>query len=279
MTNITAFAALLPHLCQMEIIGYIAAAIIGVSLGLLGAGGSILTVPVLVYLFKTDAVIATSYSLFIVGTTSLVGAGRNYFHRQVNTRIALLFGSSSMLTVFSIRKFVIPAIPSHLFTIGRIDFSKQTGTLLLFAMLMLIVSFTMIRNKTYKQDEIQKPASFFRLTLLGLAIGIITGFLGAGGGFILIPALVLLLKLPMKEAVGTSLLIIALNSLVGFTGDIGHININWPFLLTVTAIAVTGIFAGAKLSSAAPAHLLKKGFGWFVLIMGVYILVKELYIN
>lgn len=261
----------------MEVLGYIAAAVIGVSLGLVGAGGSILTVPVLVYLFKVDAVVAISYSLFIVGTTSLAGAIRNYTSRQVNTRIAMLFGTSSILTVFLIRKFIVPAIPGHLFTAGGVAVTKQAATLVLFALLMLAASYSMIKGKNYETGSPGKRGSIFRLTLLGFAIGAITGFLGAGGGFLLIPALVVFLRLPMKEAIGTSLLIIAMNSLVGFAGDLGHVDIAWRFLLTVTGISIVGIFAGTMIGKVVQGEHLKKGFGWFVLLMGIYILIRELY--
>jgi uncharacterized membrane protein YfcA len=263
----------------METIGYLASALIGISLGLIGGGGSILTVPVLVYLFGVDAVLATSYSLFIVGSTSLVGAARNYMQQQVDVKTALLFGISSILTVFFTRKFIVPAIPSTLFTINGAAVTKQTLTLVLFALLMLSASISMIRSRKSEADNAVRSVSFSRLAMYGIMIGLVTGFLGAGGGFLLIPALVLLLNLPMKKAIGTSLLIIAMNSLIGFLGDIGNYEMNWPFLLTIASIAVAGIFIGTYLGKKIPGAKLKKGFGWFVLIMGVYILVKELYLK
>lgn len=263
----------------MELIGYLASALIGISLGLIGGGGSILTVPVLVYLFDVDAVAATSYSLFIVGTTSLVGAARNYMKQQVNVKTALLFGISSVATVFVTRKFIVSAVPATLFTVNGLTVTKQLATLVLFALLMLAASTSMIRDRKTDATSAKPTATTGKLAGYGILIGLVTGFLGAGGGFLLIPALVLLLKLPMKEAVGTSLLIIAMNSLVGFAGDSGNYAINWQLLLTITAIAVAGIFAGIFLAQRIPGSKLKKGFGWFVLIMGIYILVKELYIN
>lgn len=263
----------------MEIIGYLASALIGISLGLIGGGGSILTVPVLVYLFHVDALLATSYSLFIVGSTSLVGAARNYLQEQVDVKTALLFGVSSVITVFITRKFIVPSIPSELFSINGNVVTKQVLTLVLFAILMLAASISMIRGKKADPGSAVMDTPFFKLALYGIMIGLVTGFLGAGGGFLLIPALVLLLRLPMKQAIGTSLLIIAMNSLVGFAGDVGHYDIDWPFLLLITAIAVVGIFIGISLAKKVPGSKLKKGFGWFVLIMGIYILVKELYIK
>ncbi|MBK0380180.1 sulfite exporter TauE/SafE family protein [Mucilaginibacter segetis] len=265
----------------MEILAYFASALIGISLGLIGGGGSILTVPVLVYLFAIDPVLSTSYSLFIVGSTSLVGAINNYHKGLVSIKTALLFGLSSITTVFLIRKFVIPAIPEKLFSISDFTLKKGIVTMVLFAFLMIAAAVAMIKNGKIEKEAtpVIKKLNIIKLLALGVAIGIATGMLGAGGGFLLIPTLVLLIGLPMKEAVGTSLLIIALNSLIGFTGDIGHFTIDWKFLLIVTAIAIVGIFIGGLLNKKINGNKLKKGFGWFVLIMGTYIIVKEVFIK
>ncbi|HEY1031623.1 MAG TPA: sulfite exporter TauE/SafE family protein [Flavipsychrobacter sp.] len=252
---------------------------IGISLGLIGGGGSILTVPVLVYLFHIDATQATSYSLFIVGLTSLIGAYLNYRKQQVDVRTALLFGLSSITTVFLTRKFLIPAIPNVLFSIGDIEISRAIATMVLFAILMVLAAVSMIRNNNTKQTGTSSTNALSKLLLFGVGIGLITGLLGAGGGFLIIPALVLVLHIPMKKAVGTSLLIIALNSLIGFTGDIGQQNIDWAFLLLIAAVAIAGIIIGTWLSRKIAGTKLKKGFGWFVLTMGTYILIKELLLN
>jgi uncharacterized protein len=261
----------------MEIVGYIASLLIGISLGLIGGGGSILTVPVMVYLFGLQPLLATSYSLFIVGSTSLFGAYNNFRKGLVNVKAALLFGASSIVTVFLTRRFLVPAIPKNIVTIGGVAITESLLTMVLFAVLMLLASISMIRNKkeAVEETECRDCIRFGKLVGYGIAIGLVTGFLGAGGGFLLIPALVLLLKLPMKKAIGTSLMIIALNSLIGFTGDLGHFSIDWFFLFKITTIAVTGIFIGGALSKKIPGNKLKKGFGWFVLVMGIYILVKE----
>jgi len=265
----------------MEIFAYLASALIGISLGLIGGGGSILTVPVMVYLFGVNPLLATSYSLFIVGSTSLVGAYQNFRNGLVRVKIALLFGTSSITTVFLTRKFVIPAIPKHLFNVGSFEVTENIFTMVLFAMLMLAASIAMIRDKVpLPEAHIERTSGTLpRLLAYGIGIGIATGMLGAGGGFLLIPTLVILVGLPMKEAVGTSLLIIALNSLIGFVGDLGHFAINWGFLLTVTAIAIAGIFIGGQLNKRMPSAKLKKGFGWFVLVMGLYIILRELFIR
>jgi len=264
----------------MEILAYFASALIGISLGLIGGGGSILTVPVMVYLFGVNPLMATSYSLFIVGSTSLVGAYQNWRNNLVNLKTALLFGLSSIITVFIIRKFFIPLIPAHLFSISGFQVSSNMVIMILFALLMVVASFSMISEK-----KVMAPGNFvlssntLRLLLYGVGIGIATGLLGAGGGFLLIPTLVILLGLPMKEAVGTSLMIIALNSLVGFAGDLGHFKIDWPFLLKVSAVAIAGVFFGIFLNTKVDGGKLKRGFGWFVFIMGSYIILKELFLN
>ncbi|HEY1033263.1 MAG TPA: sulfite exporter TauE/SafE family protein [Flavipsychrobacter sp.] len=266
----------------MEILGYLAAILIGISLGLIGGGGSILTVPVLVYLFGVDVTLATSYSLFIIGTTSLVGAFRNYRKGLVSIRTALLFGIPSIATVFIARQFLLPAIPPVLFKVDDFEVAKSFATMTLFASLMLFASISMIRpGNTSLQTSTPKSRTRFLVNLLfaGIGVGLVTGLLGAGGGFLLIPVLVLLFKMPMKEAVGTSLLIIALNSLFGFVGDVGNVSPDWTFLLILTAIAIAGILLGGWLSNRIDGKRLKTGFGWFVFIMAVYILIKEIFLH
>jgi uncharacterized protein len=261
----------------MEIIGYVASLLIGISLGVIGGGGSILTVPVMVYLFGMQPLLATSYSLFVVGSSSLIGAFNNFRNGLVNVKAALLFGASSIVTVFLTRKYFVPFIPKNIARIGSITITEGFLTMVLFAVLMLIAAISMIRSKhtINKEQECRDCIRFGKLLSYGIAIGLVTGFLGAGGGFLLIPALVVLLKLPMKKAIGTSLMIIAFNSLIGFTGDLGHFAIDWLFLLKISSLAVTGVFIGSAMAKKISGDKLKKGFGWFVLVMGIYILVKE----
>lgn len=264
----------------MEIIGLLLAALIGVSLGLIGGGGSILTVPILVYVLGINPVLATSYSLFIVGATSMVGAINNYRKGLVSIKTALLFGLSSITTVFITRKLIVPAIPPVLINTKLIVVTQSMATMIVFAILMLAASISMIidrKNITTIDDTKQQPNQIIKLLIYGVLIGLATGLLGAGGGFLLIPALVLLVKMPMKKAVGTSLLIIGLNSLIGFTGDIGHFTIDWKFLFLITTIAIIGVFIGSVLAKKMDGNKLKKAFGWFVLAMGLYILAKELF--
>ena len=264
----------------MEIIGYFASLVIGISLGLIGGGGSILTVPVLVYLFGVNPVLATAYSLFIVGTSSLVGSIPKYKQGLVNLKTALIFGIPAIAAVFVTRKFIVPAIPKEVFNIGDFVITKSILMMVLFAILMVFASISMIRDKKKIESEklVEKQKFNYPMILLeGAIVGILTGLVGAGGGFLIIPALVLFSKLPMKQAVGTSLLIIAAKSLIGFTGDLSNYTMDWKLLLTVTGLAIIGIFIGDALSKKIDGNKLKKGFGWFVLIMGIYIIIKELF--
>ena len=263
----------------MEIIGYIASILIGISLGLIGGGGSILTVPVLVYLFHVDPVQATAYSLFIVGASSLVGTWPKYKQGFVHLKTAIIFGIPSIFSVYATRKFLVPAIPSDLGEFGGLLVTKSLMMMLLFAILMIAASFSMIRSKSSKETITGGGQKFnYPLILLeGALVGMLTGLVGAGGGFLIIPALVMLSKLPMKQAVGTSLLIIAAKSLIGFTGDLGNSTMNWTLLLSVSILAIVGIFIGDRLSKRIDGNQLKKGFGWFVLVMGLYIIVQQLF--
>lgn len=269
-------------LYHMEIIGYFASALIGISLGLIGGGGSILTVPVLVYLFGVDPVPATAYSLFIVGCTSLVGAWPKYRDGMVNLKTAVIFGIPSIVAVYITRAYLVPLIPNPAFSIGGFVVSKAMLMMGLFAVLMVLASVSMIRSRPAPPVDQSAESQHFNypvILLEGTLVGVLTGLVGAGGGFLIIPALVLLSKLPMKQAVGTSLLIIAAKSLLGFTGDLHHYTFDWKLLSSVTALAVLGIFIGNRLSRQVDGEKLKKAFGWFVLAMGIYILIKELYLN
>ena len=284
----------------MEILGYIAALLIGLSLGLIGGGGSILTVPVLVYLIGLSPVISTAYSLFIVGLTSLVGSYKFYKNGLVSMKTAIVFGIPSIVAVYLTRRYMVPAIPEEIFSVGDFMVTKGIMLMLLFAGLMVFASISMIRKKKTPapsepvdmvdeniDTEIDvegngtvhpKPKfNYGGILAEGLVVGTLTGLVGAGGGFLIIPALVLFSKLDMKMAVGTSLLIIAAKSLFGFIGDVFNYEIDWMFLGIFSAISIAGIFVGTYLSAKIHADKLKTAFGWFVLVMGVYIIGKELF--
>lgn len=260
----------------IEIFGYAGALIIGIVLGLIGGGGSILTVPVFVYLFHMEPVIATAYSLFVVGISALVGTLRNMSKKLVDLKIAIVFSIPAFISVYITRKFIVPAIPDELFSVGTFTVTKDFGIMVFFALIMLVASISMIRNP--KTQEISKPGSMNNypfIILEGLVVGVLTGIVGAGGGFLIIPALVLFAKLPMKKAVATSLLIISIKSLIGFIGDIENLNIDWSFLFLFSLIAIAGIFVGVWLNKFIDGKKLRKGFGWFVLFMGIYIILRE----
>lgn len=262
----------------MEIIGFIASILIGVALGLIGGGGSILTVPVLVYLFHVDAVLATAYSLFIVGLTSAVGSFSYFRKGLVNVRTAVVFGIPSIIAVFATRAFIVPAIPGEVFSIGDFVVTKSILMMLLFAVLMIAASYSMIKKDKPKTNDVTPAEQKFNYPMIlleGAVVGVLTGLVGAGGGFLIIPALVVLSKLPMKEAVGTSLVIIAAKSLIGFFGESGETMIDWIFLMKVSAFAIAGIFIGTAMSKKIDGAKLKPAFGWFVLVMGIYIIIKE----
>lgn len=258
--------------------GFFLAVLVGISLGLIGSGGSILTVPILVYIMAVEPVLATAYSLFIVGTTALVGGIHNAFLKKVDFKTVVIFGIPSIVAVYLTRAFLVPVIPTVIFTIGGFSLTKSVALMVLFAVVMIMASVSMIKPSKVKTEESQSLKYNFPLIVLeGTFVGVLTGLVGAGGGFLIIPALVLLAKMPMKLAVGTSLFIIAAKSLIGFLGDLnGSETIDWQLLIYFTLASIVGIFIGIILSKKIEGAKLKVSFGWFVLLMGIYIILKEL---
>ena len=261
----------------MEIIGYAASVLIGVSLGLIGGGGSILTVPVLVYLFGIDAFLATEYSLFIVGISSMAGSVSYFKKGLINFKMAWVFGIPSIISIFLTRIYILPLIPEEIIIIQNVTITKNLFLLLVFAGLMIIASYKMIRNEitTENLDKTTKENTPLRAAGQGAIVGLFTGLVGAGGGFMIIPALVNLLKISMKKAIGTSLFIISLNSFIGFSSSINNSDINWRLLLSIAVAAVFGIIVGSHFSKKIDGKKLKPAFGWFILAMGIYIITKE----
>lgn len=258
--------------------------LIGLILGLIGGGGSILSVPVLVYLLHFPADLATGYSLFIVGLTSLIGGIAFIKRGDISFESLMQFAIPSLITVFLVRKYIIPSLPEVFFHIGNFEVSKQVFIMILFAILIVTSSISMIKKqeKNHKTDAMweefsRSPIRIYFVIILAVLVGFITGFVGAGGGFIIIPVLIFFIRVPVKKSIGTSLSIIAVNSLIGFTGNLGHFSINWPFLLTVSALCIAGILVGNIISVKISANKLKPAFGWFTLIVGIFVISKELF--
>ncbi|MCX6294639.1 MAG: sulfite exporter TauE/SafE family protein [Bacteroidetes bacterium] len=248
-----------------------------------GAGGSILTIPVLVYLIGIEPVNATSYSLFIVGVSAFIGGLGYLKNNLICLKTMVVFGFPSVISIFFTRKYLLHTIPEHLFTIGSVEISKNAGLMILLAILMIIASYTMIRKSSTVKVDLHKHNNeqyrYFLIFQQGIIVGALVGLVGAGGGFLIIPALVVLAKLPMKKAVGTSLAIIALNSSIGFLSDFGTHQFDWQFLFIFSGFAIVGITIGSYLTKFISGAKLKPGFGWFVLVMGIYIIGKELFFS
>lgn len=263
----------------MEIIGLFLAILVGISLGLIGSGGSILTIPILVYIIGIEPVLATTYSLFIVGTTALTGGIFNAYKKNVDFKTVLIFGIPSILTIYITRLWLVHLIPNQLCTIGSFTITKSIALMLLFAIVMIFSALKMIKPEIEIDEEKQTSTVKYNYPLIfmiGISVGLLTGLVGAGGGFLIIPALVLLARMKIKNAIGTSLFIIATNSLIGFIGDVqSNINIEWLLLFKFSSAAILGIFIGTILSKKISGEKLKTSFGWFVLIMAIYIIIKE----
>ncbi len=266
----------------LEILGYFSALIIGISLGLIGGGGSILAVPVLAYLFSVNEKIATAYSLFIVGASALVGGLKQHLKGYVDWRTAVVFGIPAIIGVSVVRRFVVPALPEVLFTIDDFEFTRRMGMFGLFAILMIPAAFSMLKTRKDTNQKGDRKVKYNYPLIIGegLLVGGITGMIGAGGGFLIIPALVILANVEMKVAVGTSLIIIAFKSLLGFfLGDALTMEIDWLFLTVFTSISFAGIFIGSYLSNFIDGKKLKKGFGYFIFVMAIFIFYMEFFVK
>lgn len=261
----------------MEILGYFLAVLIGITLGLIGSGGSIIAVPVLVYIMHIEPVLATAYSLFAVGITAFVGAIQKAKQQLVAFDKVVLFGIPTIISVFLTRKYLIPNIPEIISLSSALQIRKSVFIMILFGIVMFAAALKMIRPTKNEFFDNSESTNYIKIISVGLIIGLIAGFVGAGGGFLIIPALFFLTKTPMKVAVGTSLFIIALQSLIGFLGDLSNQqNIDWILLLIFTSLAVLGIFIGSFFAKKIHGNKLKIGFGYFVLVMAILIILKEI---
>ena len=270
------FSKTIISLETFNILGVIGALVIGVVLGITGGGGSILTVPILVYLLGVMPITATAYSLFIVGITALFGTFRNMMKRMIDFRVAFVFSIPAFIAVYLTRKLIIQSIPTIIFTVQDFVLTKDLAIMIFFAFIMFFSAISMIRIRKNIAVKQVREFNYFIIIIEGFVVGILTGLVGAGGGFLIIPALVLFANLPMKRAVATSLMIISIKSLIGFLGDIGNIEIDWEFLLMFSILSIVGIIIGIYLSNFIDGKKIKKAFGWFVLVMAIYIIIKEI---
>ena len=261
-------------------IGYILAVFVGITLGLVGSGGSILSVPILVYVMGVTPILATAYSLFVVGTTALFGGFQKAKQKLVDYKKVVLFGIPSIFTVFTTRKFIVPNIREVVFSTSYFTLHKSVLIMIIFSIIMIIASVRMIRPIKEKTINNDFKLNYYKIFIQGVFIGFVSGFVGAGGGFLIIPALFFYVKTPMKMAIGTSLFIVSAQSLIGFIGDIRpEQNLNWKLILIFTSCSIIGVFIGSFLSKKIEGEKLKTRFGWFVLAMGIYILLKEIFLN
>lgn len=283
MTIVTDYRHFSSEICQkqseeMEILGYVASVLTGVSLGMIGGGGSILTVPILVYLFAVNPLNATAYSLFVVGATSLSGIFPLYKEKAINLKIALLFGIPSTLSVIVARKIILPAIPEVIVLGDKLAFSRSLFILLFFALIMISAALLMILRKEKDSGSVEKNTTIRQKLIMpeAILVGIISGISGAGGGFLIIPILTIVHQMPIKKAIGTSLLIIGMQSMIGFFSALNTVTADWQLIIKITLLSVSGFFAGNYLSGKISGDHLKNAFGWFVLGIGIYIISKEL---
>ena len=261
---------------MIEYLGYACAVVMGTILGLTGGGGSILTVPVLVYVVGLNPVTAAAYSLFIVGTTAAFGTVQNIKNGNVVIKTGLLFAFPSLIGVYLARMFLIPVIPDILLQFDTVTITKRVVLMTLFAIIMIFAALPMIRDRKEVSDAGKVTYHKFWMPVQLFFAGVLVGLVGAGGGFLFIPLLLFVAKLSIKKAVATSLLIIAINSLIGFTGDLPNISMDWRFLLIFTLFSIIGVFTGIYLNKMVNEKRLKKGFGYFVLLMAAYILLREI---
>ena len=250
----------------VSVLAWPGAIAIGVSLGLLGSGGSILTVPVLVYLIGQDEKVAIAGSLFVVGTIALAGSLQYLHAKLIDWHSVVIFGIPGMIGTYT----------------GALAAGYVSGImqLSLFAVVMLLASYLMLKPVDLESSASSTPRAVWKIAADGLLVGVITGLVGVGGGFLIVPALVLLVGMPMHKAVATSLVIIALKSYSGFYKyidvlDARNLELDWTTLLVVTGLGIAGSFAGGALANRLPQRTLKKGFGIFLAVMGIYILVRS----
>lgn len=263
----------------MEVVGYLLAFIVGLVMGLIGAGGSILSSGLMIYIFGLNPMISASYTLLNVGIISLVGSIQYYRKDLVQIRTGLLFAAPAIVTVLYMRAYVVPSIPHIIFESGSMAFSKDLFVKLVFAILMIIIAWNMITKKTVETQKANNLNAWM-VTLIGIIVGLLTGIVGVGGGFMIVPALLFFTGLNVKTAVGTSLFIITLNTGVGFFGDFAAgVVYNWAFLIKFISLTVLGMLISGLVVHKVQTEKIKKLFAIVMLFLGTWIIFKELWFD
>jgi uncharacterized membrane protein YfcA len=265
----------------METLGFVAIFFMGIVLGLLGGGGAILTVPILVYVFQINPTLSTTYSLFIVGAASLLGSFVYFYKKEINIKIAAAFSITSTTGVLFSRVIVLPNIPDLVWNQASLYITKDILILTIFSIVMISASYTMISKSLQPKIETDARATnIYFIFLIGITVGVTAGFVGAGGGFLIIPALMTFASLKMRTAIGTSLLIIAIQSLIGFGSDFyQNVVIDWQLLKNLVFTSVLGLFVGLFINKEVQEKKLQLSFGILVLIMGLFILLQQISIK
>lgn len=263
---------------MMEMFGYFALIAVGVILGLTGGGGSILAVPILVYLFSLDVILASAYSFFIVGITSIIGVFLKQKDQSIDLKTSLFFGLPSLLTIFLTRKWIVPNIPEIIIESDSLQIAKREFFLSLIG-IVIILSGLMLLIKFSKQQLKPVTEKVPFIIISGCIVGVLSGLTGIGGGFLILPALLLLRNISFHGAVGTTLLIVSSNCIIGFIGDALSYQIDWVYLLSITGFAVAGIIIGNMSHKIIPAASLQKIFSWVTLLIGCFILAEEVIQN
>jgi hypothetical protein len=265
---------------NVEILSYILAVFVGITMGLIGSGGSILSVPIFAYVVGVEPVLATAYSLFAVGTTALFGGIQKAQQKLVDFKKVVLFGIPTLITVFLTRKYVVNSLPDVIFSSSFFTLKKSVLIMVIFAIVMMAAALKMIKPIVETTSTEVNKTNYVTIIFIAILIGLTAGFVGAGGGFLIIPALLFYTKIPMKTAVGTSLFIVAIQSLIGFLGDFtNNTTMDWKLLIGFSSCSIIGVIIGNVLSKKIEGQKLKTGFGYFVLVMGIYIIIKEIFIK
>jgi uncharacterized membrane protein YfcA len=260
----------------LHILGYIGATLTGIVLGLLGGGGALLSIPVLVYLFHIEPQLATSYSLILIAISASSGAYQNIRKKLIDYNAALYYGIPSVISVYIVRRWVMPNLPKVILTIGDYKLDKNLFILIILAIVMFIAAYKMITAKNAGDDETEHKVDHWRLAFFAVLIGAFLGLVGAGGGFLMVPALMYFANVHTKKAIGTSLLLVSINSFIGFAGDLrSHVQIEWPFFFTFLFFSIAGVLIGHYLATYIHNNRLRRYFGWFILITAVFIIAKE----